>query len=272
MTVEVATLRSTQENGVYQRRAPTPAVVQPIRHRYSRTSFSFFVPTHCAATLFLNSRSFCCACSTNLSTAYPNLSFFPLNCFSLNASRLLPPSPPPFTFTFTFTFAPLLPLAPILDARPSPILPSSSSLRAIRACSRRESLSRWDSTFERREFTSGVREARRADWADWRVGSGRSSKCWVGGDVLQYISRCHASLEKVPLWGKINACCLLKGDTQVGNKRKWKTKHTRCVCSTFARRGKSLTPASRIDMLEDRSAFVDRKDETQDPSGFAAIP
>ena len=48
--------------------------------------------------------------------------------------------------------------------------------------------------------------------------------------------------------------------------------HTRCVCSTFARRGKSLTPESSIDMLEDRSALVDRKDETQDPSElFAAI-
>ena len=32
-----------------------------------------------------------------------------------------------------------------------------------------------------------------------------------------------------------------------------------------------MTPESRIEMLEDRSAFVDRKDETQDPSGFAAI-
>ena len=39
-------------------------------------------------------------------------------------------------------------------------------------------MSRWDSTFERSEATSGVREARRADWADWRAGSGRSSKCW----------------------------------------------------------------------------------------------
>ncbi len=49
----------------------------------------------------------------------------------------------------------------------------------MRACSRRASLSRWDSTLERREATSGVREARREDWADWSVGSGRSSKCWV---------------------------------------------------------------------------------------------
>ena len=143
LTAEVATLCSTQEDGVYQRRAPTPAIAQLIRHRYPHTSsasFSLLVPTHCVATLFLNSLSFCCACSTNLSTAYPNLSFFPLNCFSLNASRLVPPSPPPFPFTLTFT--PPLPLAPIPDARPSPILPSSSSLRAMRACSRRESLSR----------------------------------------------------------------------------------------------------------------------------------
>ena len=27
-------------------------------------------------------------------------------------------------------------------------------------------------------MSSGVREARRADWADWRVGSASSSKCW----------------------------------------------------------------------------------------------
>ncbi len=46
-------------------------------------------------------------------------------------------------------------------------------------------------------------------------------------------------------------------------------KHTRVVCSTFASRGKSLTPESRIDMLDDNSAFVDRKDETQEASGFA---
>ena len=58
----------------------------------------------------------------------------------------------------------------------------------------------------------------------------------------------------------------------IRKEEKMGTKHTRCVCSTFARRGKSLTPESRIEMVEDRSAFVDRKDETQDPSGFAAIP
>ena len=50
-----------------------------------------------------------------------------------------------------------------------------------------------------------------------------------------------------------------------------KCKHTRVVCSTFARRGKSLTPESSMDMLEDKSAFVERKDETQDASGFAIL-
>ena len=45
-------------------------------------------------------------------------------------------------------------------------------------------------------------------------------------------------------------------------------KHTRFVCSTLARRGKSLTPESRIDILEERSAFVARKDETQDSNGL----
>ena len=48
-------------------------------------------------------------------------------------------------------------------------------------------------------------------------------------------------------------------------------RHTRVVCSTFARRGKSLTPESRIDILDDRSAFVERKDETQEASEFAMI-
>ena len=50
-----------------------------------------------------------------------------------------------------------------------------------------------------------------------------------------------------------------------------KGKHTRVVCSTFANRGKSLTPESRMDMLDDNSAFVDRKDETQEASGFAIL-
>ena len=45
--------------------------------------------------------------------------------------------------------------------------------------------------------------------------------------------------------------------------------HTRVVCNTLPNRGKSLTPESRIDILDDRSAFVDRKDEIQEANGFA---
>ena len=46
-------------------------------------------------------------------------------------------------------------------------------------------------------------------------------------------------------------------------------KHTRVVCNTFPNRGKSLTPESRIEILDDRSAFVDRNDDTQEAKGFA---
>lgn len=46
-------------------------------------------------------------------------------------------------------------------------------------------------------------------------------------------------------------------------------KHTRVVCSTLDNRGKSFTPESRIEMLEERRALVDRREETQDASGFA---
>lgn len=31
-----------------------------------------------------------------------------------------------------------------------------------------------------------MREARRADWAAWRVGSGRSSKCWVDVSIADH--------------------------------------------------------------------------------------
>ena len=43
------------------------------------------------------------------------------------------------------------------------------------------------------------------------------------------------------------------------------------VCSTLLSRGKSCTPESRIEMLDERSAFVDRRDDTQDDNGFAII-
>ena len=49
------------------------------------------------------------------------------------------------------------------------------------------------------------------------------------------------------------------------------SKHTRVVCSTFPRRGKSLTPLSSIEMLEDSNALVDRNEETHEVSGFAIV-
>ena len=48
-------------------------------------------------------------------------------------------------------------------------------------------------------------------------------------------------------------------------------RHTRVVCSTLARRGKSLTPESRMDILDERSAFDERRDDTQEASEFAMI-
>lgn len=44
---------------------------------------------------------------------------------------------------------------------------------------------------------------------------------------------------------------------------------TRVVCKTLAKRGKSWTPESRIEMLEDRSWLLERRDETQEESAWA---
>ena len=51
-----------------------------------------------------------------------------------------------------------------------------------------------------------------------------------------------------------------------------RNEHTRVVCNTFPSRGNSLTPESRIDILDDRSAFVDRNDDTQEAKAFAITP
>ena len=48
-------------------------------------------------------------------------------------------------------------------------------------------------------------------------------------------------------------------------------KHTRMVWSTFANRGKSFTPESMIEILEERSALVERREETQEARGFAIV-
>ena len=55
-------------------------------------------------------------------------------------------------------------------------------------------------------------------------------------------------------------------------RRKWgRGEHTRVVCKTFDRRGKSLTPESRIEMLEDRSWLLERREETQEERGFVIL-
>lgn len=47
--------------------------------------------------------------------------------------------------------------------------------------------------------------------------------------------------------------------------------HTRVVCRTLARRGKSLTPESRIEMLDESRVLLERREETQDASALAMI-
>lgn len=46
---------------------------------------------------------------------------------------------------------------------------------------------------------------------------------------------------------------------------------TRVVCRTFASRGKSFTPESRIDMLEERNWVLERREETQDDRGLDIV-
>lgn len=151
-------VRSTAERG---------RVYSSIIIAFGFSSARSISPLHFPATLILNCLSFCCACITNRSTAYANLSFFPFICFNLSAS--LPPS-----------LARYIPLESPAPAPPSSLWdkrPSSRSHRAIRACSRRSSLSRCVSTRESNEAISGVRDARREACAVERVEVGRSSKC-----------------------------------------------------------------------------------------------
>lgn len=46
---------------------------------------------------------------------------------------------------------------------------------------------------------------------------------------------------------------------------------TRVVCRTFATRGKSFTPESRMDMLEERNWVLERREETQDDRGLDIV-
>ncbi len=43
------------------------------------------------------------------------------------------------------------------------------------------------------------------------------------------------------------------------------------VCRTFASRGKSFTPESRIEMLEERRALEERREATHEASGLAIL-
>lgn len=47
--------------------------------------------------------------------------------------------------------------------------------------------------------------------------------------------------------------------------------YTLVVWSTFARRGKSLTPESRMEMEESRSCMLERREATQPSSEFAMV-
>ena len=106
-------------------------------------------------------------------------------------------------------------------------------------------------------MTSGVREARRVDWAWWRVVSGRSSKC-CRGILISMHSPSPVRGRVVPSMTSHSLRCAY-------------SEHTRVVWSTFANLGKSLTPESRMEMLEDRRALVDRSEDTQEESAFDMI-
>ena len=126
--------------------------------------------SHCAATLILNCLCLCCACRFNLSTAYSSPSLLLRNCFNLIASLVFPPK-------VSLEFVPFLLVVLAVNLRieaavpaplarlSSPIRPSSSSVRAIKACSRLCIRSSCASTRLKRFWTSGSREARREDWA-----------------------------------------------------------------------------------------------------------
>lgn len=51
--------------------------------------------------------------------------------------------------------------------------------------------------------------------------------------------------------------------------RVWEGVGTRVVCKTLDKRGKSLTPESRMEMLEERSWLLERREETQEERALA---
>ena len=133
------------------KRQPPPTLCTILHHNQ----------TQVAATLILNCLSFCCACNVNLSTAYPNLSFFAFKAFNFTASLIFPT----LLVSLLILALPPPPSFKLLARLSSPIRPSNNSDRAIKACSRRESLSMCVSIRLRRVLSSGVRVERRRDWA-----------------------------------------------------------------------------------------------------------
>lgn len=127
--------------------------------------------------LFLNSRSLCLHCISNLSIAYCNLSFFCCSRFissifeSLNVAEEVDSvlregcaPPPKLEFRRLFVFS----------------RPFKSSDRALRLSSFRASWSMCLSAVETNWCIAGTISSTRDCWASRRVGSARSSKCcWV---------------------------------------------------------------------------------------------
>lgn len=98
----------------------------------------------------------------------------------------------------------------------------------------------------RRAFSSGVSEERSWDCAVWRLGSGRRSKCCE-----------QARAASVGEW-------LGGGETGENGDLGEEGRRTRVVWRTLDRRGKSLTPLSRMVMEEERRALVERREDTQE--------
>lgn len=81
----------------------------------------------------------------------------------------------------------------------------------------------------------------------WRVrGGGRSAA---------------SASARVPNEQGVRQRAMLERDGKVGRGEGGRER-TRVVCSTFARRGKSLTPLSRMVVEEERRALVERREET----------
>jgi hypothetical protein len=92
-------------------------------------------------------------------------------------SRLLGAAAPLAPLPAGFVPARLRDLEPGRDGVLESSRPCCSSYLAMRDCSLRSSLSRWDSTFARRDVTSGCISESREDWAAEREDSDMSSKC-----------------------------------------------------------------------------------------------